>query len=162
MLTMVMFEKATKFTVKTGKATSSQSTLNAVDKAMCKASMGDLNLIEVSSILPEDIERVKGISTQRGDLRPAVLSKATGSGKRLTAGLAWGFREDGSGGYVIEHFAEKEELDINAFKEELRDRLREMGEVRGTELKEIDLVYEELDVDEEEFGCVISGLVYLP
>ncbi|MEF8832436.1 MAG: pyruvoyl-dependent arginine decarboxylase [Candidatus Thermoplasmatota archaeon] len=159
---MMMFEKATRFTVKTGKATSSQSTLNAVDKAMRKASMGDLNLIEVSSILPKGIKKVNNKSTRRGDFRPAVLSKATGSGKKLAAGLAWGFRDDDSGGYVIEHFAEKEELDINAFKEELRDRLREMGEVRGTELKEIDLVYEELDVDEGEFGCVISGLVYLP
>jgi len=162
MLTMMMFEKATKFTVKIGKATSSQSTLNAIDKAMHKASIGDLNLIKVSSILPKDIEQVEKISARRGEFRPTVLSKATGSGKKLAAGLAWGFREDDLGGYVIEHFAEKEEIDIDDFEEELLEKLREMGKTRGTELKDVDLVYDELDVGEEEFGCVIAGLVYLP
>jgi len=138
------------------------STLNAVDRAMREASIGDLNLIEVSSILPEDLERVEHISGERGDFRPAVLSKATGSGLRLAAGLAWGFREDDKGGYVIEHTAEKESLDIDDFKEELRGKLKEMGETRGTELKDADLVYDELEVGEDEFGCVIAGLVYLP
>jgi len=158
----MMFEKATRFTVKTGKATSSMSTLNAVDRAMYEASIGELNLIEVSSILPKDIEKVDEISAERGDFKPAVLSKATGSGVRLAAGLAWGFREDAKGGYVIEHIAEEERLDIGDFKEELRSRLKEMGESRGIELKDIDMVYDELDVDEDEFGCVIAGLVYLP
>jgi len=162
MLTMVMFGKATKFTVKTGKATSSQSLLNAVDRAMLDASMGDLNLIEVSSILPKDIEKVKNISAKRGDFRPAVLSKATGSDMRLAAGLAWGFREDDQGGYVIEHSAEKEKLDMDDFKEDLREKLKEMGEARGVNLKDVDLVCDQLEVGEDEFGCVIAGLVYLP
>ncbi|MFW6064350.1 MAG: pyruvoyl-dependent arginine decarboxylase [Candidatus Natronoplasma sp.] len=158
----MMFEKAKRFTVKTGKATSSQSTLNAVDRAMHEASIGELNLIEVSSILPKDIEKVEEISARRGDFRPAVLSKATGSNVRLAAGLAWGFREDHKGGYVIEHIAEEESLDIDDFKEELRSRLKEMGESREVNVKDVDLVYDELEVDEEEFGCVIAGLVYLP
>jgi len=159
---MMMFEKATRFTVKIGKATSSQSTLNAIDKAMHEASIGDLNLIKVSSILPEDIEQVEKISSIRGEFRPTVLSKATGSGKKLAAGLAWGFREDDQGGYVIEHSSEEEELDMDEFEEELIERLTEMGEVRGVKLKDVNLVYDELEVEEDKFGCVIAGLVYLP
>jgi len=161
MLTMMMFGKATKFTVKTGKATSSQSILNAIDRAMLDASMGDLNLIEVSSILPKDIEKVEEISGRIGDFRPAVLSKATGSDVQLAAGVAWGFREDDKGGYVIEHFAEEEKLAMDDFKEELREKLKEMGEARGVKLKDVNMVYDNLDVREEEFGCVIAGLVYL-
>ncbi|MBS3781250.1 MAG: hypothetical protein KGY66_06820 [Candidatus Thermoplasmatota archaeon] len=159
---MIMFEKATRFTVKTGKATSSLSVINAVDKAMLEASMGDLNLIEVSSILPKGIKKVEDVSADMGDFRPAVLSKAAGSCHKLAAGLAWGFREDDLGGYVVEHIVEKEEIDIDGFKQELRDRLNEMAEARGTELKDVNMVHDELNVGEEEFGCVIAGLVYLP
>ena len=159
---MMMFEKATRFTVKTGKATSSVSTLNAVDKAMHNASIGDLNLVKVSSILPKNIEKVEDISAKKGDFRPVVLSKATGSGNRLVAGLAWCFGEDGQGGYVMEHFSEREDIDIDVFKRELQEKLREMGKVRGVKLKKIEFVYDELEVSEEEFGCVLAGLVYLP
>lgn len=157
-----MFEKTTKFTVKKGKATSSLSILNAVDKAMLDASIGDLNLIEVSSILPKGVEKVERIQEKRGDFRPTVLSKSTGSGKKLIAGLAWGFREDDLGGYVIEHCAEGDEISLDRFKEELKERLIKMGKARGTDLKDIEMIYEDLDVREEEFGCAIAGLVYLP
>jgi len=159
---MMMFGKATKFTVKTGKATSTKSILNAIDRALLDASIGDLNLIEVSSILPKDVEKVDEISGRRGDFRPAVLSKATGSDVRLAAGLAWGFREDDQGGYVIEHSADDKKLDMDDFKEELREKLKEMGEARGVKLKDVDLVCDQLEVGEDEFGCVIAGLVYLP
>jgi len=162
MLSITMLEKTTKFTVKTGKATSSLSVLNAIDRAMLDAEIGDLNIIEVSSVLPKDIEKVEKISGKTGDFRHAVLSKATGSDKRLIAGLAWGFREDDQGGYVIEHFAEEEKFDMDDFKEELRGKLKEMGEARGVTLKDVNMVYDNLDVREEEFGCVIAGLVYLP
>ncbi|MBS3817448.1 MAG: hypothetical protein KGY76_07810 [Candidatus Thermoplasmatota archaeon] len=157
-----MFKDAKKFRVATGKAISDTSFLNAVDRAMIDASVGEINLIQVSSVLPPGIERVNNLHRQRGAFRPAVMSKAVGSGKELAAGLAWGFREDGNGGYVIEHSLEKENIDIDSFEEKLEGKLEGMAEARRTSLKDKKLTYERLHVDESKYGCTLAVLVYSP
>ncbi len=154
--------KPSRFAVKTGTATSETSFLNAVDKAMIEASVGEYNLIEVSSVLPAGTKRVDDFSEHRGAFLPAVISKNTGSGKELSAGLAWGFRKDGKGGYVMEDAKEKESIDDKALKENLEEMLIEMGETRGVKLEKIDIKYDKVKVEADKYGCAIAALVYLP
>ncbi len=156
----MMFERAKRFTVTKGHGRSSVSRLNAFDKAMIDASIGELNIIEVSSVLPEGIVKTDEIDCERGDFIPAVMSKAIGTDGELVAGLAWGFREDDKGGYVMEGSNKGEDIDIKIFEVELKRKLSRMGEARDCELIDIGVVSEKMSVEEDEFGCVLSGLVY--
>lgn len=155
-----MLKKAKRFTIKSGTGRSSISTLNAVDRAMIDASIGELNLIEVSSVLPENIERDEELGSEVGEFSPAVISKATGVDTQLAAGVAWGFREDDRGGYVMEMSRESTEIDLDPFEEELKDRLVGMGEARDVKLHKIGSVSEKMVVGEDEFGCVMTVLVF--
>ncbi|MEF8874077.1 MAG: pyruvoyl-dependent arginine decarboxylase [Candidatus Thermoplasmatota archaeon] len=156
-----MFEP-TRFAVKTANARSTTSILNAVDKAMLNASVGELNLIKVSSILPKGISRVDELSGNKGEFIPAVISRAAGSSQELMAGLAWGFREGGGGGYVVEHSVKGREIQKEDFQHTLEKKLREMAEARDSILDDVKLEYSGMEVSEDEYGCVMSVLVYLP
>ncbi len=154
--------KPTRFAVRTATGRSSTSILNAFDRAMLDASVGEFNLIKVSSILPTGIYRTEEISGYRGEFVPAVISKAAGSDTQLTAGLAWGFREDGRGGYVMEHSVDGEKIKNEDFEHDLEEKLIKMAEYREVELEDINLEYSGMAVGKDEYGCVISVLVYLP
>ncbi len=157
-----MFDNVERFAVKTGIGRSKISTINAVDDAMMNASVGELNLIKVTSVLPQDIERTEQIPEKRGWFRPAVISKAIGSDQELAAGLGWGLREDRKGGYVIEHSSKADEIDMDRYKEELERKLDGMAEARDLRLKNKEFAFESMKVDEDVYGCVIAVLVYLP
>ncbi len=154
--------RPSRFAVKTGTGSSETSFLNAVDKAMIEASVGEYNLIEVSSVLPVGIKRVDDFSEHRGAFLPAVISKKMGSGKELSAGLAWGFRKDGKGGYVMEMVKEGSQIQEEEFQKEISKRVREMGEIRDVSLVEVETAYDDIKVESDEYGCAIAVLVYLP
>lgn len=154
-----MYGKPSRFTVKTGKAKSSVSILNAVDKAMIDASIGDFNIIEVSSVLPEDIERVDHIESNKGEFKPAVMSKVTGSGKEMIAGLGWGIASTG-GGYIIEHYKSGDNLKTEQFNKEIKEKLQEMADCRDIKFKKSNFVYEDIEVNEDDYGCVMAVLVF--
>ncbi|MFP4000769.1 MAG: pyruvoyl-dependent arginine decarboxylase [Thermoplasmata archaeon] len=156
----MILNKAEKYTVKSGTGRSSISSLNAFDRAMVDASIGEFNLIEVSSVLPVGIEKVDEISNEVGDFVPSVLAKATGRDSELAAGIAWGFRDDDKGGYVMEHSIVSERIDMDVFEQELRERLFDMGKARGIELCDVDSVCEKILVGKDEFGCALTGLVF--
>ncbi len=156
-----MFKEATRFAVDTGKGKSNISELNAIDKAMIDAQIGNINVIEVSSILPKGIERVDDISERMGSFLPAVMSKCTGSSKELAAGLSWGLENDGSG-YVIEHSKKDDYIDMDLFQDELKERLHGMSKVRDKELEKIESISKKIDVPKDEYGAVVAALVYLP
>ncbi len=159
-----MFEDVERFAVKTGIGRSRISRINALDEAMVDACVGDLNLIKVTSILPGGIERIDEIPDRFGTFRPAVLSSVKGSGpdQELVAGLAWGWREDKEGGYVIEHSSKADEIDMKHYREKLEKKLDRMAETREIKLMKKEIAYDRMELDEDMFGCVIAALVYLP
>lgn len=157
-----MFEDVERFAVKTGAGRSRISSVNAVDDAMKDASVGELNLIKVTSVLPEGVERTEQVPQRRGDFRPAVLSTAAGSGQELAAGLGWGMRNDEKGGYVIEHSSKDDEIDMDDYRKKLNKKLDGMAEARGVGLKKKEFAFDRIKVDGDVFGCVIAVLVYLP
>lgn len=136
--------------------------MNAVDEAMLNASVGEFNLVKVSSILPKNIDWSEEISEEHGDFLPAVISRATGTNEELASGIAWGFEKRGSGGFVMEHSVKGEDIDKERFLDELKEKLRGMAEARGTSLESINMRYCTMEVGKDEYGCTMSVLVYLP
>ncbi len=156
-----MFQDPTKFAVCSGVGVSKTSIINAVDKAMLDAGIGDVNMIKISSVLPKGIEEIDEIPDKIGAFRPCVISKATGKNTRLAAGISYGFREDDKGGYVMEHNEVSVNLELDRFIQEMQEKLEQMGEDRDISLKNIEYEYSNVEVGKDEFGCAIAVLVYL-
>ena len=143
-----------------GKGINRTSELNAFDLALLEAGIGDQNLISVSSVLPVGIRQVDRTTLPRGSMTHAVLSRyGGGEGEVITAGIAYGFRSDGQGGYVAEghlHGTQK------SLKEFLKWRMEEIAHFRGVELGRIRYRTEELSIPMDHYGVCIAACVFLP
>ena len=153
---------ASKFLVARATGTSKISRINAMDSAMIKAGVGDFNLIKVSSILPKGIRRVSGLEQHIGAFRTCVLASSEGRGEHLVAGLAYGFRSDGRGGYVAELTASGAEVDLDPFEDKLKESLLSMGKERGIEMIDVETMCTDVKVEPDVYGCALAILVYLP
>lgn len=154
-----MLPLPTKFFVTSGKAVSKVSDLNAFDLALLNAKIGELNLVSVSSILPIGIEQLPITELPMGSITHCVLAEQRGSeGEMVSAGIAYGFRKDGKGGYVAEshlHGTKK------ALKEILEWKMEEMAMIRDMEFRKIEYKIEELSIPMDHYGAVLAAVVYM-
>src|SRR2546425_2905057 len=96
-----MLPLPTKFFVTSGKAVSKVSDLNAFDEALQNAGLAEQNIVSVSSVLPIGIKPVRRRDLPMGAITHCVLAQQRGGGgETISAGIAFGVRDDGSGGYV--------------------------------------------------------------
>lgn len=148
-----------KFFLTTGKGESDTSEINAFDKALINAGIGQCNLVKVSSILPGNCVETSPVNPEPGSITFTVLSRSDGvKAKEISAGIGYAMMKDKEGyGIVAEDCNNRMEEEA---KEEIRKKLREMASSRGMEINEIRVEAESLRVDSE-FGCVIAALVYL-
>ena len=150
----------TRFFVTSGKGINKTSELNAFDLALLQAGIGDANLVSVSSVLPIGIRQIDRVPIARGAITHAVLARYSGGeGEVISAGIAYGFRADGQGGYVAEahlHGTQK------SLKEFLRWRMQEIAHFRGVELRRIQYRTEELSIPMDHYGVCIAACVFLP
>lgn len=148
-----------KFFVTSGKAVSRVSDLNAFDEALLNAGIGEQNLVSVSSVLPVEIKQVKRRDLPTGSITYCVLAQQRGGeGEMICAGIAYGFREDGLGGYVAEghmHGTGK------ALKEVLEWKLGEMAKLRGIKFGKIEYKIEELSMPMDHYGACLAALVFI-
>ncbi len=149
-----------RFFVTSGKGINKTSELNAFDLALLQAGIGEQNLVSVSSVLPTGIRQVDREPITRGAITHTVLSRhAGGEGEVISAGIAYGFRSDGQGGYVAEghlHGTQK------SLKEFLKWRMEEIAHFRGVELRRIHYRTEELSIPMDHYGVCIAACVFLP
>lgn len=157
-----MMYDAKRFMVCSGTGTSTVSQINAFDAALKDAGVEDVNLIKVSSVLPEGIVEVEYTGIEIGAFRTCVLARADGYGEQLLAGLSYGFRGDGKGGYVAENAVSGDTLSKRAFENLLEKELTAMSELRDVRLRDTKTVISELNMDEDAYGCAVVVLVYLP
>ena len=150
----------TRFFVTSGKGINKTSELNAFDLALLQAGIGDANLVSVSSVLPIGVRQVDRVPIARGAITHAVLARyGGGEGEVISAGIAYGFRADGQGGYVAEahlHGTQK------SLKEFLRWRMQEIAHFRGVELRRIQYRTEELSIPMDHYGVCVAACVFLP
>ena len=147
-----------KFFVTHSSAVSKTSDLNAFDKALIKAGIGEQNLVSVSSVIPIGAEEVEPCEMSMGAVTHCVLAQMRGTeGETIAAGIAYTRRKDGKGGYVAEGH-------IHGSGESLREilscKMEEMAEIRNLEFEEIHFAIEELKIPMDNYGCCVAALVF--
>jgi len=147
------------FFVTAGRATSKVSELNAFDQALLNAGIGEQNIVSVSSTLPQGIKRIPPCDITRGAIVFCVLAQEKGNeGETISAGIAYGFRDDDEGGYVAEGHLKG---DKKSLKEILRWKLDEMAKLRDVEIRRANYKIINLTVPFDHYGSCIAALVYL-
>lgn len=147
------------FFVTSGKASSKVSDLNAFDRALLSARIGEQNLVSVSSVLPAGIKEVRPRDLPLGAITHCVLAQMRGGeGELISAGIAYAFRKDGKGGYVSEgHMYGTGK----ALKEILEWKMEEMARLRSLELGAVKYKIEELEIPMDHYGVCVAALIYL-
>lgn len=148
------------FFVTSGKATSPVSSLNALDLALKKAGIAHCNLVPVTSILPRNCKEMERRTIPVGSITFAVTARMDGTeGTTIGAGIAWAWEKNLEYGIVAESHGY---MDQRALKETLERKIREMAKIREIEINGISYRMEVLRVPMDNYGCVISSLVYVP
>lgn len=148
-----------KFFVTSGCAMSMVSDLNAFDKALIEASIGEQNLVSVSSVLPIGAKQVPIRELPMGAVTHCVLAQMRGGeGEMISAGIAYGHRSDGKGGYVAEgHLYGTKK----ALREVLAWKMEEMSKLRGLEFKKVFYKIEEMSIPMDHYGACVAALVFV-
>jgi arginine decarboxylase len=147
-----------RFFITSSSAVSAISDLNAFDRALIEAGIGEQNLVSVSSVIPPGAEMTGPAELPMGAVTHCVLAQMRGSeGEMISAGIAYAFRKDGKGGYVAEGHMYGSERSL---KDVLERKMAEMGDIRGIELGEIRYVTEELSIPMDNYGACVAALVF--
>ena len=154
-----MFQMPKKFFVTSGKAVSRVSDLNAFDEALINAGIGEQNLVYVSSVLPVGVKQTRRTEMPMGAITNCVLAQQRGGeGEMISAGIAYGFRDDGFGGYVAEgHMMGTGKV----LREVLEWKMAEMAKLRGVKFKALDYKIEEVSIPMDHYGVCLAALVFL-
>lgn len=148
------------FFITSGKAVSPVSELNAFDLALKKAGIAQCNLVCVSSILPKDCTEITQQNIDAGSITYSVLARMDGDeGTTIGAGIAWAWAKSKKYGLVAEAHGY---MDKKALEETLEWKIKEMAKIRGIKIGPIKMQIEVLRVPMDNYGCVISALVYRP
>ena len=149
----------TRFFVTSGRAVSKISDLNAFDAALTDAGLSEQNLVYVSSVLPVNIRQIKWKELPMGAITHCVLAQQRGGeGEMISAGIAFGFRDDGHGGYVAEGHMNGTG---KALREVLEWKMGEMAKLRGVKFRKIDYKIEELSIPMDHYGACLAALVFM-
>jgi len=116
-----------KYFVVSGKGLSKVSSLNAYDRALLDAGIGNYNLVPVSSIIPPGAEEIEPVELPPGSIVFVVMAKAEGEGGTISAGVAWYNSREEECGFVVEAHG-------NADVEEIGRKLKSMIEDMGREV----------------------------
>lgn len=111
--------------------------LNAFDKALLNAGVGDTNLMRVSSIVPPGCTEVFKVNLPKGALIPIAYAEVTSSlpGDVLSAAVAVGIPEDDEEpGVIMEHDAIQP---LAKTKDVVEQMVTDAFEYRKRKLKEI-------------------------
>ena len=147
-----------KYFITSGTAVSSVSDLNAFDKALIEAGIGEQNLLCVSSVIPDGSKMIPPAELPMGAVTHCVLAQMRGSeGEMISSGIAYALRKDGKGGYVAEGhlYGSKDSL-----KDVLRWKMEEMGRIRNVELNKIQYEITELSIPKDHYGACVAALVF--
>lgn len=139
-------------------AVSKTSDLNAFDKALINAGIGEQNLVTVSSVIPIGAECVDICEMPMGAITHCVLAQMRGTeGETISAGIAYAYRKDGNGGYVAEGHIHGS---ADSLREILSWKMNEMARIRNLEFEDIHFIAEELEIPLDHYGCCVAALVF--
>ena len=140
-------------------ASEGRTRLNAFDKALLQAGVGDTNLMRVSSILPPAAEQVSvdSIDFPKGGLVPLAYASIDGTtpGRMISAAIAVGIPEDDNEPGVIMEF--EDHASLTTVESIVRQMVIDAFEYRNRKLKEIKSIGIEHTV--ERTGAVFAAAV---
>src|SRR5256886_7910609 len=146
-----MLPLPTKFFVTSGKAVSKVSDLNAFDEALQNAGLAEQNIVSVSSVLPVGIRAVRRRDLPMGAITHCVLAQQRGGeGETISAGIAYGFRDDEFAAYVAEGQMHRTK---NSLREVMEWKMGEMAKLRGIKFRRIDYRIEDLSIPMDYYGA---------
>jgi arginine decarboxylase len=131
--------------------------LNAFDKALLDAGVGDTNLVRMSSIVPPACKEVKEVMLPKGALIPIAYAQisSTVPGEVISAAIAVGIPEDDSEpGVIMEHEDTKPLVEVEAT---VRQMCIDAFEYRNRKLREVKSLGIEYTV--KECGAVFAAAV---
>lgn len=131
--------------------------LNAFDKALINAGIGDTNLVRLSSIVPPNCEESPLIKIPPGSLIPVAYAGLTSNnaGEIISAGVAIGIPEDDSlAGLIMEYSAAAPD---NVVEEMVKKMVKEGFRYRERALKEVKTAVISTEVDS--IAAVFAGIV---
>jgi len=116
----------------------------AFHKALREAGVSELNLISLSSVIPKNVEIIKGkppFSFKRGNIGYVVMARNYEdiAGKEAWSGIGWVYNKD-KGGFFVEGDGSKRDEVVSLLKkslneikeiEGLKDRVEEGIEIAG-------------------------------
>lgn len=159
------------YLVVSGVGRSSVSPINAFDRALKEAGIHDVNLIEVSSILPKGVKEMRFHCKEEitslfepGEFIHVVMAKRLSSGREtIAAGLMWGEGVE-SHGFVIEHtLSAPYNTNIEMLRERLLNRLKasfqEGIRIRGIRVRGMRHKTVEASIPERTYGCALAALI---
>ena len=142
-----------------------KTALNAFDKALLDAGIGNLNLIRVSSVLPAgteivNLKRTEPLNIVPGTFIPTVYSSITDNNinQKIASAIAIGIPSDNSKNGMIFENSVRDTLD-KAY-ESVEQMIKESFEARNIEIGEI-LVEGSEFIVKHEFGCTVSAVIML-
>jgi arginine decarboxylase len=148
------------FFVTSGKAFSHLSELNALDQALKNAGIAQCNLVPVTSIIPEGCVQRERTNIPIGAITHAVIARMDGNeGENIGSAISWSMDKGNGWGIVAETHGYMKET---ALLEIAEWKIMEMAKIREIEIGKINYTYETLEVPMDNYGCVISALVFLP
>src|SRR3989442_15445474 len=149
----------TKFFVTSGKAVSKVSDLNAFDEALQDAGLAEQNIVSVSSVLPVGIRPVRQRDLPMGAITHCVLAQQRGGeGETISAGIAYGFRDDDYGGYVAEGHMPGTK---NSLREVMEWKKGEKAKLRGIKFRRVGNRIENLSIPMDHYAPCPAGAVFL-
>lgn len=131
--------------------------LNAFDGALLQASIGNTNIIRMSSILPPRCRQISAIDLPLGALVPAAYAALTSDvpGEIISAGVAVALPENENlNGLIMEYSARGERRTI---EEVVRNMAMEGMKLRGWKVKELKSIAVEHRV--EKIGAALAAVV---
>lgn len=131
--------------------------LNAFDKALLNAGVGDTNLVRMSSILPPGARQVEKLDLPKGGLIPLAYAAidSTTPGETIASAVAVGIPEDETEPGVIMEFEDTASLDY--VESVVRRMVQDAFEYRNRKLSEIKSIGIEHTV--EECGSAFAAAV---
>lgn len=140
-------------------AAEGRTRLNAFDKSLLEAGVGDTNLMRMSSILPPGAEEisVKEMILPKGGLIPLAYATIDGTtpGRMISAAIAVGIPEDDNEPGVIMEY--EDHASVTTVEDIVRQMVVDGFEYRNRKLKEIKCLSIEHKV--ERCGAVFAAAV---
>jgi len=134
--------------------------LNAFDGALRQASVGDVNLLKVSSIVPPRCRRIEPIALPKGALLPIAYAAISSEkqGDIISAAIAVGIpEEEDQVGVIMEHSGLGSK---NAIEKIVIDMATNALKMRGLTIKSIESKAVEIKV--KKIAAAFAGVALIP